>query len=163
MPGLSPRLERFAAAFASAAGFSNNPPLPVTPPAPDFHQNGGMQIMRTAHTQKKDPSGRVAHLPISSERKTALHTIRWCYSVANLRADSPRLSYYVSRWDAPGKVARALAAGTFDELTANCPPIDPARVRFVPAALEAHRQLIAANARPKAEQPKLSGKIALAA
>lgn len=83
--------------------------------------------------------------------------------VPKIQADSPRFAYYVSRLDVPGKVARAIAAGTFDEITANCPPIDPAWVRFAPAALEAHRQFIATHARPKAEQPKLSGRTARAA
>ena len=82
----------------------------------------------------------VAHFPTSQERKDALNIIKWCMAVANLPANSPRFSHYVSRWDVPTKIKRAIADGTFDDLTANCPPIDPAWVRFVPAALEEHRQ-----------------------
>lgn len=91
------------------------------------------------------PTLNTAHFPTSDEKQTAIKIIQWCYVVANLRADSPRFAYYVSRWDVPGKVARAIAAGTFDDLTAQCPPIDPAWVRFVPAALEAHRLFTAAH------------------
>lgn len=84
-------------------------------------------------------------------------------AVANLPADSPRFAYYVSRWDVPGKIARAISDGSFYAAVANCPPIDPSWVRFVPAALDAHRQFIATHAQPKAEQPKLSGRTARAA
>lgn len=163
MSRLAPRLEKFAAAFAAAAGFPKNPPLPVTAPTPDFIEAGAMQIMRSTRTPQKEPNGQIIHFPTSNEREFALSIIRWCMAVPKIQADSPRFAYYVSRWDVPGKVARAIAAGTFDEITANCPPIDPAWVRFVPAALEAHRQFIATHTRPKAEQPKLSGNTARSA
>lgn len=163
MSRLAPRLEKFAAAFAAAAGFPKNPPLPVTTPTPDFIEAGAMQIMRSTRTEQKQPTGQITHFPTSNERQSALNIIQWCMAVAKLPADSPRFAYYVSRWDVPGKVARAISDGSFSAAVANCPPIDPAWVRFVPAALEAHRQFIAAHARPKAEQPQLSGTNARAA
>jgi len=46
MPTLSPRLEKFAAAFAAAAGFPKNPPLPVAAPTTDFFPERRIQIMR---------------------------------------------------------------------------------------------------------------------
>ena len=122
-----------------------------------------MKIMRSTRKQQKNPTGQITHFPTSHERETAFNIIRWCMAVAKLPADSPRFAYYVSRWDVPGKIARAISDGSFDAAVANCPPIDPAWVRFVPAALEAHRQFIATHARPKAEQPKLSGITARAA
>lgn len=82
----------------------------------------------------------VAHFPLTPEVKTALDIIRFVYAVAGIPGDSPRFVYYVSRWDVPRKVTRAIASGTFDDLTANCPPIDPAWARFVPEALAEHRR-----------------------
>jgi len=83
-------------------------------------------------------------------------------AVAKLPADSPRFAWYVSRWDVPNKIARAITDGTFDDAIANCPPIDPAWVCFVPAALEAHRQFTAPR-QPKADKAKSSGMKARAA
>lgn len=156
MVKLSPRLARFAAAFAAATGL----PAPAEDNANYAHPRA---LKKTGDNAGPTPHLNLAHFPTSEEKQTAINIIRWCYAVSDLRADSPRFAYYVSRWDVPAKVASAIAAGTFDELTANCPPIDPAWVRFVPAALEAHRQFIAAHARPKSEQPKSSGKNARAA
>lgn len=85
----------------------------------------------------------LAHFPTSEEIQTALDIIRWRHAVANIRADSPRVSYYVSRWNVPGKVARARADGTFETTTANCPPIDPAWIALVPAALAAYHEFTA--------------------
>jgi hypothetical protein len=79
-------------------------------------------------------------------------------AIPKLPADSPRFAYYVSRWDVPGKIAAARAAGTLDDLLKDCPPIDPAWTRFVPAALEAWREFKAKYMRPKGEQPQSSSK-----
>jgi len=118
--------------------------------------------MRSTRTPKKEPNGQIMHFPTSNDREFALSIIRWCMAVPKIQADSPRFAYYVSRWAVPEKVARALADGTFDELTANCPPIDPGWVRFVPAALEAYRQFTAPRP-PIRERAKSSGMKARAA
>ncbi len=76
------------------------------------------------------------HSLFSSEQQEAIDLIRWVYAVARLPADSPRFAWYVSRWAVPDKIARAKAAGTFENSIRNCPPIDPAWIRLVPAALE---------------------------
>lgn len=76
------------------------------------------------------------HSITSLEQEEALDIIRWTFAVAKLPADSPRFAWYVSRWAVPEKIARAKAAGTFDNSIRNCPPIDPAWIRLVPAALE---------------------------
>jgi len=101
----------------------------------------------------------IAHFPTSKERDDELAIIRWCIAVPNIRADSPRFAYYVSRWDVPGKIDRARCTGTLDDILANCPPIDPAWVRFVPAALAEWRAFQQAHARPKTEQAQSSPKL----
>ena len=80
-------------------------------------------------------------------------------AIPNIRADSPRFAYYVSRWDVPGKIERARNAETLDYLLTDCPPIDPAWVRFVPAALAEWRAFQKPHARPKAEHPQCSPKL----
>lgn len=85
----------------------------------------------------------IAHFPTSKERDEALNIIKWCVAIPQIRADSPRFPYYVSRWDVPGKIAAARAACTLDALLKDCPPIDPSWIRFVPAALEQHREFMA--------------------
>ena len=82
-------------------------------------------------------------------------------AIPKISADSPRFAYYVSRWDVPGKIERARNAGTLDDLLSNCPPIDPAWIRFVPAALAEWRAFQQAHARPKAEQAQFSPKLRL--
>ena len=83
------------------------------------------------------------HIITSKDQQEAVDLIRWVFAVAAIRADSPRFSYYVSRWRVPEKIATAKKAGTFSKLIANCPPIDPSWVRFVPAALTAYRDFVA--------------------
>lgn len=75
------------------------------------------------------------HVITSENQAEALDLVKWVFAVANIRADSPRFAYYVSRWNVPDKIATAKAAGTFADLIAKCPPIDPAWLRLVPAAL----------------------------
>ena len=133
MPTLSPRLARFAADFAAAHGWQH-PPAPIL--TPGVHSANYAQ-----HEPSQNPL--IAHFPTSKELKTAFDIIRWTLAVAGIAANSPRFAYYVSRWDVPGKVARAHATDTFNTITANCPPIDPAWFRFVPAALAEHRAFTA--------------------
>ena len=83
------------------------------------------------------------HKITSPEQEEAIDLIRWVYAVARLPADSPRFNWYVSRWCVPEKIARAKENGTFEQSTRNCPPIDPAWIRFVPAALQAYQDFIA--------------------
>lgn len=130
MKRLSARLDRFAAAFAAAAGFPKDPAAPISAPGADFSAERGIQIMRCARPQKKEPSGHVVHLPTLSERKTELSIIRWCYAVADIRADSPRFAYYVSRWDVPAKVAALLPPAPLTKsppIAANRPGMDAIR------------------------------------
>ncbi len=91
-------------------------------------------VKKTAHAVTICPN---VHSITSRDQQEAIDLIRWTFAVANTRADSPRFCWYVSRWAVPEKIARAKQNGTFDCLVANCPPIDPAWVRFVPAALAA--------------------------
>lgn len=81
--------------------------------------------------QQTDCSGTDA-----KEHQQAIDIIKWTYSVAKLPADSPRFAYYVSRWDVPSKIEHAKQSGRFAEIMTKCPPIDPAWIRLVPAALE---------------------------
>lgn len=83
------------------------------------------------------------HSILSKERAEALDLVTWVFAVAKLPADSPRFNYYVSRWDVPNKIRRFKADGTFDKRVENCPPIDPAWLRFAPAAFEEHRRYCA--------------------
>jgi hypothetical protein len=82
------------------------------------------------------------HSITSDSQNDAIDLIRWVMAVARLQADSPRFAWYVSRWRVPEKIAKAKAAGNFHEFIANCPPIDPSWVRFVPAALDAYSKFI---------------------
>jgi hypothetical protein len=82
-----------------------------------------------------DDMGNV-HSILTKEQAEALDIIKWCMAVPKIQADERRFNYYVSRWNVPYKIFCAKARGTFDETVANCPPIDPAWLRLVPAALE---------------------------
>jgi|GEM_PF-6664962 len=73
-------------------------------------------------------------LALSEEKKSALVVLQWCLMVARLQPDSPRLAWYVSRWNVPGKIAAAARDGTLDATLADCPPID---LCHLPAALAA--------------------------
>lgn len=75
------------------------------------------------------------HCITSQSQDEAVDLIRWVLAVAGIPADSPRFAYYFSRWCIPDKVAAAKAAGTFADTIKNCPPIDPALVRLIPAAM----------------------------
>lgn len=98
-------------------------------------------------------------LPLSDEKKNALEVLQWCISVGRIAPDSPRLPYYVSRWNVPAKIAAARAAGTLADTLKDCPTID---LRHIPAALAAIAESDTYNStapRPKivqeAEQPRL--------
>ena len=157
MVKLTPRAAAFAAACLASIK-AKNPTPPILTPAIDFFDGRKIQIMRTRTNGANQNSNSIAHFPTSQERKDALNIIRWTLAVAGIYADSPRFAYYVSRWDVPNKIRRAIADGTFDDTVANCPPIDPAWVRFVPGALEAHRQFIAPKTKTITEQRKSSDK-----
>lgn len=76
----------------------------------------------------------VHHIALSEENRTALRVLQWCLCVAKIAPDSPRLAYYVSRWNVPGKIDAALADGSFAAVIAECPVID---LCHLPAALAA--------------------------
>jgi len=80
------------------------------------------------------------HSILSKEQAEAFDIVRWCFAVPKIPADSPRFSWYVTHWNVPAKIAYAKKTGTFEATVARCDPIDPAWLRFVPAALERHRQ-----------------------
>lgn len=109
------------------------PTLPTQPKPPALYYVKSSEN-RNGRDDNAGPMKNV-HSIASQEKLDALDLIRWVFAVARIPADSPRFAYYVSRWDVPNKIARAKAAGTFAEMVKNCPPIDPAWVRFVPAAL----------------------------
>lgn len=164
---LSPRLADFAAAYLSALhARGKNPTAPKINPAPDLCSGQIMQIMRNTaqlSEEEKTPEmlthSTIAHFPCSIEKQQALNIVKWTYAAAKLPADSPRFAYYVSRWNVPEKIERAITAGTFDEITADCPPIDPSWIRFVPAALEEWRAFQRAHARPITETRQCSPKL----
>lgn len=98
-------------------------------------------------------------LPLSDEKKNALEVLQWCLVVGRIAPDSPRLPYYVSRWNVPAKIAAAQAAGTLADTLKDCPTID---LRHIPAALAAIAESDTYNRkapRPKilqeAEEPRL--------
>jgi len=71
---------------------------------------------------------------LSEEKKLALLVLQWCLMVARIPPASPRLAWYVSRWNVPEKIAAAARDGTLAESIAGCPPID---LCHLPAALAA--------------------------
>lgn len=99
-----------------------------------LHNTNYAHLHGTKKSGESAPLGNL-HVITSQNQAEALDLVKWVFTVANLRADSPRFDYYVSRWNVPEKIARAKAAGTFASTTANCPPIDPAWLRLVPSAL----------------------------
>jgi len=98
------------------------------------------------------------HSILTKEQAEAFDLIRWVWAVAKLPADSRRFNFYVTYWDVPGKIARAKAAGTFDNSVANCPPIDPAWLRFAPAAFAAWRENQEKSKTPIPTAPKSTAK-----
>lgn len=74
--------------------------------------------------------------PLKIKQQTAINIIRWCLAVPKLRPDSPRFAYYVSRWDVPTKIAKAIKDGTFEDTCKEADFYNPAWVQFIPAALE---------------------------
>lgn len=157
-------LDPGAALLANAT--AQDPTPPINNPAPDMPAE--LNITRPDNTNYANQSGikksahgadnrKHAHSITSQEQRESVDLIRWVFAVAGLRADSPRFAYYVSRWRVPEKIAAAKKAGTFAESIARCPPIDPAWIRFVPAALEAYRAFIAPTARPPANTRASSG------
>jgi hypothetical protein len=119
-----------------------DPPAPIISAAPDLACDSANNtnyarfegIKKTAKAVTICPH---VHVITSQKQKDAVDLIRWVLAVAKLPADSPRFNWYVSRWAVPEKISAAKKAGTFAGLVANCPPIDPAWVRFVPGALQA--------------------------
>lgn len=134
--------------------------LAVDQPSPDPGNDAeGIHIMRLWQSQKKGDHRAdnpkmptVAHFPISESVNQALDIIRWCLAVAQLRPDSPRFAHYVSRWDVPGKIARAKHDFTFAEATRTAGPIDPAWIHLVPPALAEHAKFMALYDKSKSSQ-----------
>lgn len=145
---------------------ANDPALPVQNPTPN--PAPALNIIdpdntNYAHCDGIKKGGKSApleklHVITSEAQKTAIDLIRWVFAVANIRADSPRFAYYVSRWRVPEKITAAKQADTFDQLTANCPPIDPGWIRLVPPALDAYRDFIKPTGRPPEIKAASSGK-----
>ncbi|MGV0950463.1 MAG: hypothetical protein ACOYB3_07285 [Azonexus sp.] len=136
-------------------------PEPIQPAALALHyvKSASNKVCCTDDSKKNRDT---VHSITSKSQNDAVDLIRWCLAVTRLPADSPRFAWYVSRWLVPEKIAAAKKAGTFSATVANCPPIDPAWVRFVPAALEAYKAFTAPR-RPIAERPQYSGKKSRAA
>lgn len=89
-------------------------------------------------------------LPLSDEKSKALEVLQWCLVVARIPPDSPRLSYYVSRWNVPAKIEAARASNTLADILKDCPAID---LRHIPAALAAIAESDTYNR--KAPRPKI--------
>ncbi|WP_265942489.1 hypothetical protein [Dechloromonas sp. A34] len=111
-----------------------------------LHNTNYAKLQRTKKSGQSAPLPNV-HFITSKDQNTAIDLIRWVLAVAGIRADSPRFAYYVSRWRVPEKIFAAKKAGTFTESIANCPPIDPAWVRFVPDAITEYQAF--ANPQPR--------------
>lgn len=94
-----------------------------------------------AYTEK-----RLHFIPLSDEKKKALEVLQWCIAVGRIPPDSPLLSYYVSRWNVPAKIAAARAAGTLADTLKDCPTID---LRHIPAALAAIAESDTYNPTPR--------------
>lgn len=133
-----------AAALLANAPAARYIPAPVIHPAPDLPDNPTKTAPDNTNYAFSDgikKSARSAYNPptlhkiTSQVQEEAVDLIRWVYAVARLPADSPRFNWYVSRWAVPEKIAMAKAAGWFAEAVSKCPPIDPAWIRLVPAAL----------------------------
>lgn len=97
------------------------------------------------------------HCITSQSQDEAVDLIRWVLAVAGIPADSPRFNYYFSRWCIPDKVAAAKAAGTFADTIKNCPPIDPAWVRLIPAAMAEYHAFTTAHRINQPNKPASSG------
>lgn len=97
------------------------------------------------------------HCITSQRQEEAVDLIRWVFAVAGIPADSPRFNYYFSRWLIPDKVAAAKAAGTFADAIRNCPPIDPAWVRLIPAAMAEYHAFTTAHRINQPNKPASSG------
>lgn len=133
-----------AAALLANAPAARYIPAPVIHPAPDLPSNTPKNTPDNTNYAFSDgikKSARSAYNPptlhkiTSQVQEEAVDLIRWVYAVARLPADSPRFNWYVSRWAVPDKIAMAKAAGWLAEAVSKCPPIDPAWIRLVPAAL----------------------------
>ena len=99
------------------------------------------------------------HVITSADQKKAIEIIRWCMAVPGIPADSPRFNYYVSRWRVPDKIEAARESGTLETTLSKSPPIDPAWVRLVPAAL-AEYEAFTKPTTPANRQPAQSSGIA---
>lgn len=97
------------------------------------------------------------HSITSQSQNEAVDLIRWALAVAGIPADSPRFAYYFSRWRIPDKVAAAKAAGTFADTIKNCPPINPAWVRLIPAAMAEYHAFTTAHQINQPNKPASSG------
>jgi hypothetical protein len=157
-----------AALLANATG--QHPAPPVNHPAPHLAGDAAECLAHnTNYAKLRSPkkSGQCrrdmtkvqitpVHNIISNDRADALDLVKWVFAVANIRADSPRFAYYVSRWNVPEKIATAKAAGTFAALIATCPPIDPDWLRFVPNALDECRRFSAEISAQRKTRPSSS-------
>lgn len=97
-------------------------------------QNEKPKNGKIRHDQTAVNGNRLHCLPLSDEKKIALEVLQWCLMVARIPPDSPRLPYYVSRWNVPAKIAAARASNTLADTLNDCPTID---LRHIPAALAA--------------------------
>lgn len=100
---------------------------------------GGKNEQQTKNDEKPDngfQSKNNVHriTPMSEKEELARLVLQWCLVVARIAPDSPRLALYVSRWNVPGKIADASAAGTLADTLAGCPPIDR---KHLPAGIAA--------------------------
>lgn len=93
---------------------------------------------------------------LSNEQKTALDVLKWCYAVARLPPDSPRLNYYVTWWNVLGKIDHAKTKGTFNETIARCPYIGLEHLPAGLAAIEAWREWHVHGRYPKSTAERIA-------
>lgn len=145
---------------------SKDPAPPELNPAPDTGEKKQAQppaLYYVKYDSAKDGSSYNAgplknvHCITSQSQDEAIDLIRWVLAVAGIPADSPRFAYYFSRWRIPDKVAAAKAAGTFADTIKNCPPIDPAWVRLIPAAMAEYHAFTTAHQINQPNKPASSG------
>lgn len=154
-----------AAALLSNATPENSP-LPVSDAAPELvskrlNITPEKDALTTNYAQLADPKKsasitamrkNVHVIPQSKKRLFEIDCVRWMLAVPKISPDSPRFVQYFSRWVVPEKIARAKAAGTFEETTKTCTSFAPDLCSFIAAGFAEYLRF---TGQPP-EQPELS-------
>lgn len=124
---------------------------------------GGKNEQQTKNDEKPDngfQSKNNVHriTPMSEKEELARLVLQWCLVVARIAPDSPRLAWYCSRWNVPGKIADAAAAGTLADTLAGCPPIDRKHLPAGIAAIAAWHEYQQPPMLPDTEETRLQAR-----